>query len=78
MLAYLKAENDYFEAAMAPHKALTDQLFEEMKGASRRTTARSRSRTATGSTGGRSSPAPNIATGTASLPRAGEAGGDGR
>ena len=32
MLAYLKAENDYFEAAMAPHKALTDQLFEEMKG----------------------------------------------
>ncbi len=32
VLAYLKAENDYFEAAMAPHKALTDQLFEEMKG----------------------------------------------
>ena len=32
VLAYLKAENDYFEAAMAPHKALTDALFEEMKG----------------------------------------------
>lgn len=32
VLAYLKAENDYFEAAMAPHEALTDQLFEEMKG----------------------------------------------
>ena len=32
VLAYLKAENDYFEAAMAPHKALTDELFEEMKG----------------------------------------------
>jgi oligopeptidase B len=32
VLDYLKAENAYFEAAMAPHKALTDQLFEEMKG----------------------------------------------
>ncbi|MCL6699130.1 S9 family peptidase [Sphingomonas sp. NSE70-1] len=32
VLAYLKAENGYFEAAMAPHKALTDELFEEMKG----------------------------------------------
>jgi oligopeptidase B len=32
VLAYLEAENAYFEAAMAPHKALTDQLFEEMKG----------------------------------------------
>ena len=32
VLAYLKAENEYFEAAMAPHKALTDELFEEMKG----------------------------------------------
>ena len=32
VLAYLKAENDFFEAAMAPHKALTDELFEEMKG----------------------------------------------
>ena len=32
VLAYLKAENEYFEAATAPHKALTDQLFEEMKG----------------------------------------------
>ena len=32
MLAYLKAENAYFEALMGPHKALTDQLFEEMKG----------------------------------------------
>ncbi|HET9337054.1 MAG TPA: S9 family peptidase [Sphingomicrobium sp.] len=32
VLAYLNAENAYFEAAMGPHKALTDQLFEEMKG----------------------------------------------
>ena len=32
VLAYLKAENAYFEAAMTPHKALTDALFEEMKG----------------------------------------------
>ena len=32
ILTYLKAENDYFEAAMAPHKAQTDALFEEMKG----------------------------------------------
>ncbi|MFL6770259.1 MAG: S9 family peptidase [Sphingomicrobium sp.] len=31
VLAYLTAENAYFEATMAPHKALTDQLFEEMK-----------------------------------------------
>jgi oligopeptidase B len=32
VLAYLKAENAYFEAAMAPHKALTETLFQEMKG----------------------------------------------
>jgi oligopeptidase B len=32
VIAYLKAENDYFEAAMAPHRPLIDQLFEEMKG----------------------------------------------
>ena len=32
VLAYLKAENAYFEAAMAPHQALIDTLFEEMKG----------------------------------------------
>jgi oligopeptidase B len=32
VLAYLKAENAYFEFAMAPHKALVDALFEEMKG----------------------------------------------
>jgi oligopeptidase B len=32
VLAYLKAENSYFEAAMAPRKALVDTLFEEMKG----------------------------------------------
>ncbi len=32
VLAYLEAENAYFEAAMAPHKALVDQLFAEMKG----------------------------------------------
>jgi oligopeptidase B len=32
ILAYLKAENAFFEAAMAPHKALVDSLFEEMKG----------------------------------------------
>ncbi len=32
VLAYLAAENNYFEAQMAPHKALTDRLYEEMKG----------------------------------------------
>jgi oligopeptidase B len=32
VLDYLKAENAYFEAAMAPHSALVDSLFEEMKG----------------------------------------------
>lgn len=32
VLAYLKAENAYFEAQMAPHKALVDTLYEEMKG----------------------------------------------
>jgi oligopeptidase B len=32
VLAYLKAENAYFEAAMAPHKALIETLFQEMKG----------------------------------------------
>ena len=32
VLAYLKAENAYFEAWKAPQQALLDQLFEEMKG----------------------------------------------
>jgi oligopeptidase B len=32
VLAYLKAENAYFEAAMEPHSALVETLFEEMKG----------------------------------------------
>ncbi|HYI41680.1 MAG TPA: S9 family peptidase [Allosphingosinicella sp.] len=32
VLDYLKAENAYFEAAMAPHSALVETLFEEMKG----------------------------------------------
>jgi oligopeptidase B len=32
VLAYLNAENAYFEAAMAPHAALVETLFEEMKG----------------------------------------------
>jgi oligopeptidase B len=32
VLAYLKAENAFFEQAMAPRKALTDTLFAEMKG----------------------------------------------
>jgi oligopeptidase B len=32
VLAYLKAENAYFEAAMAPHLPLVETLFEEMKG----------------------------------------------
>ena len=32
VLAYLKAENAYFETAMKPHRALIDQLFKEMKG----------------------------------------------
>ncbi|MEO5641379.1 MAG: S9 family peptidase [Sphingomicrobium sp.] len=32
VLAYLKAENAYFEAVMAPHAGLVETLFEEMKG----------------------------------------------
>ena len=32
VLAYLKAENAYFEAAMKPHEGLVETLFEEMKG----------------------------------------------
>jgi oligopeptidase B len=32
VLAYLQAENAYFEAAMKPHADLVDALFEEMKG----------------------------------------------
>jgi len=32
VLAYLKAENAYFEAAMKPHSQLVESLFEEMKG----------------------------------------------
>ncbi len=32
VLGYLKAENDYFEAVMAPHKPLADTLFKEMRG----------------------------------------------
>ena len=31
VLAYLEAENAYFEAVMKPHKPLTDRLYEEMK-----------------------------------------------
>ena len=32
VLAYLNAENAYFEAKMEPHKELTDAIFEEIKG----------------------------------------------
>jgi oligopeptidase B len=32
VLAYLKAENAYFEGAMKPHQPLVETLFEEMKG----------------------------------------------
>ena len=32
VLAYLNAENDYFEAAMEPHRGLVDTIFEEIKG----------------------------------------------
>jgi oligopeptidase B len=31
VLAYLEAENAYFEAVMKPHKALSDTLFDEMR-----------------------------------------------
>ena len=31
VLAYLKAENEYFEAAMTPHRELIDTIFEEIK-----------------------------------------------
>lgn len=32
VLSYLRAENAYFEAAMAPHHALIETLFQEMRG----------------------------------------------
>ena len=32
VLAYLRAENEYFEATMGPHQVLIDTLFEEIKG----------------------------------------------
>lgn len=32
VLAYLAAENEYFEAAMLPHKDLVETIFEEIKG----------------------------------------------
>ncbi len=32
VLDYLKAENAYFEAAMAPHRPLVETLFQEMRG----------------------------------------------
>ena len=32
ILAYLKAENAYFEASLAPQKPLVDQIFAELKG----------------------------------------------
>ena len=32
VLAYLRAENAYFEAAMAPHRPLIDTLVAEMRG----------------------------------------------
>ena len=32
VLDYLKAENAYFEAVIAPHRPLVDRLYEEMKG----------------------------------------------
>ena len=32
VLAYLEAENEYFDASMAPHKDLIDAIFEEIKG----------------------------------------------
>jgi oligopeptidase B len=32
VLSYLRAENAYFEQAMAPHRALTETLFQEMRG----------------------------------------------
>ncbi|PMW91391.1 S9 family peptidase, partial [Pseudomonas sp. FW215-R2] len=32
VLAYLAAENAYFESVMEPHQPLIDRLYEEMKG----------------------------------------------
>ena len=32
VLAYLEAENAYYEAVMAPHRPLIDRLFQEMRG----------------------------------------------
>jgi oligopeptidase B len=51
VLAYLEAENAWFEAAMAPHKGLIDALFAEMKGRIKEDDSPCRRRMATGSTG---------------------------
>lgn len=32
VLAYLEAENEYFEASMSPHRELVDTIYEEIKG----------------------------------------------
>src|SRR3546814_5042293 len=42
VLSYLKAENAYFETAMAPHRALIDTLFAEMRGQIGRASCRDR------------------------------------
>ena len=32
VLAYLEAENDYFDAKMAPYQGLIDTIYEEIEG----------------------------------------------
>jgi hypothetical protein len=70
VLAYLNAENAYFEAAMKPHSALVETIFQEMKGRIKEDESSVPYRTATGSTGGHSSRERNIGPGIAGLSRA--------
>ena len=71
VLAYLRAENAYFEAAMKPHGELVETLFQEMKGRIKEDDSSPfRSARGTGCTGRRSNRARNIVSGTASRLRA--------
>ena len=55
VLSYLRAENAYFEAAMAPHRPLIETLFQEMRGRiPEDDSSVPQSATATGFIGGRS------------------------
>ena len=66
VLAYLKAENAYFDGWEARHQGLLDELFAEMKGRIKEDDSSVPIRDGDFSIGGRSGPARNIAAGTGS------------